>query len=177
MAKKHSILIIIISLLIFLVLIVAAVISNPRYRNAISRVFPFLGTTALEAPASPRYVAPQRTLTVDEQEALNIPLDNGSMEEKRRHAAVVAKLVKTAPELDISGCKPEPLVYRVNLKGSFEVKNNDDVLHSIRYARMEILVPERGTTSIKASQLFSQPGDYGYGCDNPFAKMGVFMVR
>lgn len=172
-------LITIVSLLALLVLIVAGLLSIPRYRNMISKVFPFLTVTPeITNPTPPSaYVAPQRDLTADEKEALDVPLHSATVEEKKQYAVEVAKLAKTAPALDVTGCKPEPLVYKVDLKGSFKIINRDAIPHTVRYLSTQTVVPAHGTTTVKTSQLFSKAGDYGYGCDNPFAKMGVFMVR
>ncbi len=179
MPKKYPIVVSVISIFIFLALIIAGLLSSPSYRERMAKTFPFLPFlgTPPKPPAPPAYVAPQRTLTPDEQKVLNIPLHNTSAEEKQQHAAGVAKLAETTQALDVTGCKPDPLVYKVNLKGSFQVKNDDAISHSIRYVTVQIMIPARGTTTIQTSQLFKKAGDYGYGCDNPFAKMGVFMVR
>ena len=126
------------------------------------------------SPASTPFV---RILTPDEQAVLNIPLHNASSEEKVWHAKEVKKLAQDAASLDITKCTPIPLVYSINLKGSFQVINNDSIPHSIRYQSSQIKVPSHSTTTVKTSQLFKTTGDYGYGCDNPFAKQGVFMVR
>ena len=126
------------------------------------------------SPASTPFV---RILTPDEQAVLNIPLHNASSEEKAKHAEEVKQLVKAALILDITKCEPNPLVYPVNLNGSFKVTNNDSIPHSIRYQGSQIKIAAYSTTTVKTSQLFKTIGDYGYGCDNPFAKQGVFMVR
>lgn len=179
MKQKHTALITIISLLTLLALVLAGLLSQPRYRDIFFKFFPILvvapnPTRRLSPPA---YVAPVRNLTPDEQQVLNVPLHNASTIEKQAHAQEVVKLVKTASVLDITGCKPTPLVYPLNLKGSFKIKNGDAIPHTIRYLSAQITVPAHGTTTAQTSQLFKTTGDYGYGCDNPFAKMGVFMVR
>lgn len=176
--KQHPVLITIISLLLLLALIFAGLLSEPRYRNMILKVFPFLVVAPeIPTPIPPKYVAPERALTPAEQSALDIPLHSASVEEKKQHTTEVAKLAKAAPVLDISGCKPIPLVYSVDLKGNFKIKNDDAIPHTVRYLSTQTVVPAHGTTTVKTSQLFKTAGDYGYGCDNPFAKMGVFMVR
>jgi len=116
-------------------------------------------------------------ISADEQGALNVPLHNATDRERMTHAAFVEKLAQAAPALDITGCKPTPLVYRINLNGTFQVKNDDYIPHALRYLTFQIQIPAQATTTVKTAQLFKTAGDYGYGCDNPFMKMGVFMVR
>ena len=118
-----------------------------------------------------------RVLTPDEETVLKVPLHNASSEEKATHAEEVKKLVQNAQSLDITKCMPTPLVYPVTLNGSFKVTNNDSIPHSIRYQGSQIKIAAYSTTTVKTSQLFKTTGDYGYGCDNPFATQGVFMVR
>ena len=135
---------------------------------------PHVTPTPASSPSQTPYA---RVLTPDEQQVLHIPLHNASSYEKAQHAQEVARLAQSASFLDISGCKPTPLVYQVNLTGSFHVTNHDPIPHSLRYLTLQITLPAYSTTTIQTSQLFKTTGDYGYGCDNPFAKQGVFMVR
>lgn len=165
------------SFLVLLALVVAGLWVSRYHYNLILDVFPFLASEPEPRIPSTPVVAPQRTLTSDEQAALKVPLSSASAEEKRRHAQEVVKLAQTARELDITGCKPEPLVYQVSLRGDLRIKNNDAIPHAIRYLGLQVDVPAQGSTSVSTSVLFQKPGDYGYGCDNPFAKMGVLMVR
>ena len=148
--------------------------------SILSAVFLYLGfKPAPLAITTPKFQEVRKNfLDPNQQEALHTPLHSASAEEKIVHAEVVAKLAQDAPRLIIiAGCKPNPLVYRVNLNGSFNVKNNDAVPHALRYLTMQIALPAQSTTTIKTSQWFKTSGEYGYGCDNLFAKAGVFMVR
>lgn len=118
-----------------------------------------------------------RPLTPEEQAVLKIPLHYDPPEQKIQHTQQVAKLATTAPELDITACKPNPIVYQVGLNSSFKIKNNDSIPHTLRYMSSQILISGHGSTTINTSQLFNVSGDYGYGCDNPFAKAGLIVVR
>ena len=135
--------------------------------------------TPIHAPSasSTPHASPVYTPTPQEQAVLIIPLHYAPQIEKTTHAQNVAKLVKKAPELDITACVPKPTVYEVSLNGSFAIKNNDAIPHTLRYMSFQIMVPSHGSTTIKTSKLFKTTGDYGYGCDNPFAKHGVLVVR
>ena len=160
---------------IFIIIITIAFLAALLYLNLQFSSMPLSPRpTPMPSPSLTPYV---RVLNPDEQAVLKIPLHNASAEEKTWYAQEVKKLVQDAASLDITKCTPIPLVYSVNLKGSFQVINNDSIPHSIRYQSSQIKVPSHSTTTVKTSQLFKTTGDYGYGCDNPFAKQGVFMVR
>ncbi len=120
---------------------------------------------------------PIRTLTPQEQAVLNVPLHSASEIEKTKHTQAVAELAKTALALDITSCVPNPTVYNVPLNSSFTIINNDAIPHTLRYMSSQIMVPARNSIIVKTSKLFTISGDYGYGCDNPFAKHGVLVVR
>jgi len=147
----------------------------------IAAIFIYIGSRPL--PSTPLPASPQtksangRILSPDEQRALRVPLQSASAEEKQQHAQTLATLVKTAPVLDITGCRPEPIVYQADLNGSFQVRNNDTVAHKLRYGSLMVAIPPQATTTVQTSQLFKTAKDYGYGCDNPFAQHGIMMVR
>ena len=122
------------------------------------------------------FISP-RTLTPQEQAVLNVPLHSASETEKTKHTQAVAELAKTALALDITSCVPNPTVYNVPLNSSFTIINNDAIPHTLRYMSSQIMVPARNSIIVKTSKLFTVSGDYGYGCDNPFAKHGVLVVR
>ena len=138
---------------------------------------PIFIPTPSSFPTPTPFLMPVRTLTPEEQGVLKIPLHYASQTEKTKHTQDVAKLARTAPELNITSCTPNPVIYQVSLKESFKITNNDPVPHTLRYMSSQIMVPAYGSTTIKTSNLFKIAGDYGYGCDNPFAKHGVLMVR
>lgn len=120
---------------------------------------------------------PVQTPTPEERAVLNIPLSYESQTKKTEHAQAVIKLVKTTPALDITSCIPNPTVYQIPLNGSFTINNNDAIPRTLRYMSSHITVPSNGSITITTSTLFTIAGNYGYGCDNPFAKHGVLMVR
>lgn len=160
-------------IIVFTALIVFMIASYSRVQKYVSNS-PIPSSSPSSTPTSS---PTPRTLTPQEQAVLKIPLHSASSQEKEQHTEQVAKLATTAPELDITACKPNPTVYQVGLNSSFKIKNNDSIPHTLRYMSSQILVSGHGSTTIKTSQLFSVSGDYGYGCDNPFAKAGVIVVR
>lgn len=143
----------------------------------------FFSSRSIVKPVKPAVSMPtsshplSQTPTPDQEAVLKVPLHDASPEEKTRYAQLVAKLAEEKTQLTLDACMPDSLVYRVALNGSFKVRNNDTVVHTIRYLTTQIPLPAQSATVVKTSQLFQKAGDYGYGCDNPFAKMGVFMVR
>ena len=156
------------AILVVFVIVIYGIV--PQYVNNLNT--PFSTPSSTPTPS----LTP-RTLTPEEQAVLKIPLQYASSEEKAQHTKQVAKLAATAPTLDITACRPTPLAYQANLNGSFTVTNNDEMSHTLRYMSYQILVPAQSSTTVKTSQLFKTPGDYGYGCDNPFAKHGLLVVR
>jgi len=172
MNQPNTIRTITLSTALIVFMIVVYIILQQRYVNN----FP-IPTPSPSPSSAPTPSSTPRTLTPEEQAVLKIPLHSASSQEKEQHAKQVAKLTTTAPELDITACKPNPVVYQVGLNSSFKIKNNDSIPHTLRYMSSQILVPSMGSTTIKTSQLFKIAGDYGYGCDNPFAKAGVIVVR
>ncbi len=165
--NQKNIISVFIALAILIVFIIVIYSAKQRYQ----------ANPLISTPSPSSSSMSERILTPEEQAVLKIPLHYDPPEQKIQHTQQVTKLATTAPELDITSCKPIPTVYQIKLNGSFKVINNDPIPHTLRYMSSHILIPAHGSTTVTTSKLFKVSGDYGYGCDNPFAKAGIIVVR
>ncbi len=104
-------------------------------------------------------------LSKEEKKLLTVPPPDASEEEINAHIAIGEKLAKEADILEITDCKPKPLVLKVKEKTNFKVLNNDKIDHTLiidEEHKYPILGGE--TTEIRAD-FGKPPGLYGYVCE------------
>ncbi|MCH7730570.1 hypothetical protein IID21_03530 [Patescibacteria group bacterium] len=119
-----------------------------------------------------------RTLTADEQAVLSFPGSNASEAERQRHSDLVNKLGNESGYafLDITGCQPLPVVYRVKQNGTFVVKNTSSIEHTIQLDRATT-IPAASEKTLKVSEAIGENlGNYGYSCDGSTGPVGVIQV-
>lgn len=118
-----------------------------------------------------------RELTAEEKQALNFPGPNATEAEKKAHADLVNKLGNQSgvPFLDISGCRPTPVVYRVKLGGTFKVKNSDSKDHTI-YTDRDTVIKANSEQTLTSKDIGDNLGQYAYGCDGS-AGSGVGIIQ
>lgn len=108
---------------------------------------------------------------------LNFPGPNATAEERKKHSDLVNKLGDEAgfSFLNISGCKPVPVVYRVKLGSTFKVKNTDSVDHTI-YTAKKVTIKANSEQTLNSKEIGDNLGDYGYGCDNSSGAAGIIQI-
>ena len=128
------------------------------------------GTTTEETSA--------RTLSADEQAALSFPGSNASEGERQRHSDLVNKLGNESGYafLDVTGCQPLPVVYRVKQNGNFVVKNTSTREHAIQLDRSTTISAASEKTLDVATAVGANLGNYGYSCDGSTGPVGVIQV-
>lgn len=112
--------------------------------------------------------APASTIdNAERQKLFSFPGPDATEAERKSHSDLVNKLgnqFASSTFLDITGCQPNPIVYRVKLGGSFRVKNSDQIDHTLSTDKKTV-VKAGSDTTISSTAIGDKPGDYGYGCD------------
>ena len=104
-------------------------------------------------------------LTDDEHFILNPPSSDASRSAKDKHAQTVAKLAIVGSNIQITNCKPSPLVLQVKLGSEFTITNKDSTSHNITFDEEHTYkVSANGNLTIKAEFKYGA-GDYGYVCE------------
>lgn len=104
-------------------------------------------------------------LTEEEKKLLTVPPPDASKAEIEAHIALGAKLAEEGNVLEITDCKPKPLVFKVKEKTNFKVSNKDKIDHTLiidddhKYP-----IPAKETSQIRAD-FGKPPGLYGYVCE------------
>lgn len=116
-------------------------------------------------PDTPKSRLMPANLTEEEKKLLTVPSPDASEEEINAHIALGEKLAKEGDTLEITDCKPKPLVLRVKEKTNFKVLNNDKIDHTLIIDDDHKYPISAGeTTEIKAD-FGKPPGLYGYVCE------------
>jgi hypothetical protein len=117
-----------------------------------------------------------RILSADEAKALNVPSNAASPQEKEAHLKLLTNLAQAAGSLDITGCVPTPLVFKVRNDSEIIVTNKDSVEHVIILDQGKTYtIPAKGQVSVKV--IYSKvPGIHGIGCDSFNKAVGFFAV-
>lgn len=121
----------------------------------------------------------KKELTAEEKQVLQFPGPNASEAERKAWADLVNKLGNESgvPYLDITGCSPTPVVYRVKLDGTFKVKNSGQTDHVIYTGDKRTTIKANSEQSVSSSSMGNTPGDYGYSCDGSPSSIGIIQVR
>lgn len=105
-----------------------------------------------------------------EAELLDFTNDSPQRAEKISNAAQDAEF------LDVSGCKPKPLVLKVADKGTFTAKNQDSAAHTINFDEAHTYtIPASGSLEI-TGDFGKGPGNYGYLCDAGTNIVGILLL-
>ena len=107
----------------------------------------------------------------------NFPGNNTSDEERKKFSDAVRAQAKESDMLDITGCKANPLVYKIKLGSDFKIKNSDTVEHKLYIGGAEkYKIPANTTITVKAN-FEPGPGTYGYSCDETNKnEVGLFLI-
>jgi hypothetical protein len=125
---------------------------------------------------------PDTNRVTDGQRMLKPPSASASAEEKKIFSALVNKSAVAASDLNLSGCKSDPLVFKTSIKNNIKVRNNDSTEHMLTFSEKPIQqykITAKSTVTLSSAALSSVfdkgPGIYGYGCDmSPSG--GLFLV-
>ena len=125
------------------------------------------------------FTPPPHTLpapVVDEELVLDFPDPSAPKEEQRKHYDLVSQLAENVDEIDISNCRPSPLVARIKNKDPITLKNSDQVEHSVSFNQEQTLVISAAAKESIIVNFEFGPGVYGYTCDAKGKPVGVLLV-
>ena len=126
-----------------------------------------------ETPVTEKVTPP-----LNREAILAFPGEDATPEEFDRHAELVIAAAVNVNLLDISGCAPNPLVIEVGYGEAIEIKNSDEVDHTLYFGANLITIPAGGSRGIVVTHfLGSKEGDgfAGYACDDAIG--GIFYVN
>ena len=113
-------------------------------------------------------------------EVLVFPGEDATDEEKHRHWEMVVAASVNVNLLDISGCTPEPLVIEVGYGESIEIKNSDEVDHTLGHGHgLNITIPAGGSRGLVVTEFVGLKGGdgvAGYSCGGPL-EGGIFYIN
>jgi hypothetical protein len=135
---------------------------------------------------TPQAITPNSTATApltnqpsaEEIAVLNFPGPNATDAEKKAHSNLVNEVgnkVAGTPFLDISGCKPNPIVYRVKRGATFNIKNSDAIDHTINTERKAI-IKSNSEQTLASKGIGDDLGNYAYSCDDSAGPVGVIQI-
>lgn len=104
-------------------------------------------------------------LTEEEKKLLTVPPPEAERSEIETHLALGAKLAKKADVLEITNCKPKPLVFKVKEKRNFKVLNKDKIDHTLIIDEEHKYAIAAGETKQIKADFGKPPGLYGYVCE------------
>lgn len=119
---------------------------------------------------------PKKTLTPEEQEVLNIPGPNASVEERLRHQELVLRLAKQVGVVDITGCQPTPVVFRLFLNERIHFKNDDSAPHQLVFNENSRYTIPAETTATIVADFAQRGGIYGFACDHSGRSVGLVVA-
>lgn len=120
----------------------------------------------------------QQPSAAEVAKVLKFPGANATEAERKNHSDLVNKLGNQfggAAFLDISGCNPNPVVYRVKQGGTFKVKNSDQTDHTI-YTSIRNTIPANSEKTLESKTIGDNMGAYGYGCDGSSGTVGIIQI-
>jgi plastocyanin len=109
-------------------------------------------------------ILPPGNMSTDEQDLLHPPSESSSTDLKQKHMALVIKLAKPGSSIELSDCKPTPLVLQIKQGTNLEVKNNDTVKHTLVFDNQHSLNIEPNSKATINVNFQYGTGDYGYVC-------------
>lgn len=128
-------------------------------------------------PATPQTQQPS---AAEVAEVLKFPGPNATEVERKKHSDLVNKLGNQfggATFLDISGCNPNPVVYRVKQGSSFKVKNSDQIEHTIYTDPIrQTKISANSEQTVESKNIGVNNGDYGYNCDSSTNPAGIIQI-
>ncbi|MEK7517793.1 MAG: hypothetical protein AAB583_04545 [Patescibacteria group bacterium] len=151
---------------IAVLVVIAVVLGYQIYQQTTVYQTPPIQNGTVPQTVGNQQASTQKGLTAEEKQALSFPGPNATEEEKKKHSDLVDELgnrVAGTLFLDITGCKPNPIVYRVKQGGSFKVKNSDSIDHTLSTDR-KITIKANSEQTLTSKSIGDVLGNYGYGC-------------
>ena len=159
-------------LTIAFVIIVAAFIV---YFSFFARTNPVVPTSLEQQTPSARS---QVLDTSPEYQFLNFQSAGASPEDQKKHNDQVVQRAKESDHLSITECKADPLVLKVRAGTSFQIKNNDAIMHYISFGSTHIELPaSKAITIIPAKTFAGMSGSVAYYCDRYRENSGIFLIE
>lgn len=149
-------------LLIIILLIIAVVLGYAIYKQQDPKS-PSVPDVSIPTPSVSTQIS--SALNADEKAVLNPPPSDASPAEREEHDALAAKLSKESDNLDITNCRPNPLVLRIQINKNLKVKNSDNINHKLIFDDThQYQIPKNSTIDIKVD-FGHGAGLYGYVCE------------
>ncbi len=115
----------------------------------------------------------------EEESMFSIKIDS-TEEEKAKHYQYAISIAKESEFLDLSTCKPQPLVWKVTNESEVTLKNDSDAQVTMGIDPEHIYVVEANSTETITADFGKGQGLYGYGFSCNGAEPGssgwVFVV-
>lgn len=116
-------------------------------------------------------------LSAQEIAVLNFPGPNATDAEIRQHGELVDKLSIRASALDITNCKPNPLVFEIEEGTTFKVRNTGSVAVELVRGDKIVTVPANTEKGVKITDLAKEQfGNIGYACMDQQGPTGVIQI-
>ena len=97
--------------------------------------------------------------------ALDFPKPGSSTEEKEKHDALIRDVAVRSSRITISNCVSDPVVIRVALQDTIDIKNNDAVDRTMRHGFTSLVQIRAGSVkSIHVKDIFKGEGIFSYAC-------------
>ena len=100
------------------------------------------------------------------ENVLVFPGPGATPEEQRAHFVLAEKTALAADEIDLTGCKANPVVVRMKEGDEIRVKNSDGKSHVLLVSADEKYSIEANSTKSLKPLFLKGPGLYGYNCDD-----------
>ncbi len=118
---------------------------------------------------------PSAAPSTDEQKVLNPPV-KGSEADQKQFADLITKLAKDSTTLNISGCRPQPLVMRIKKGATFKLNNTDSQAHVLTVDKDHTYTVSPSASVDVVADFGRGPGIYGFGCDKSGGPVGMLLV-
>ncbi len=105
----------------------------------------------------------------------NVSKENKSTKEAKDFATALSNSAVATDNLDVSACKPNPVILRIEFNKQLSVKNSDSVAHTLVINSRSFKVSAGSSVNIATTDFGKDGTVYPYACDdNPQA--GVIWV-
>ena len=116
------------------------------------------------------------TISPNNDHLLVWPPEDATDEEMEQHADLVRAASVNVNLLDISGCAPNPVIIEVGVGEAIEIKNSDEIEHTLYHGEVSITIPPGATRGIVVSEFLGvEDAIAGYGCGDQTS--GIFYIN
>ena len=133
------------------------------------------GEAGIQSQPTPSELSGE-ALANEEQTVLNFPAETATESDRRQHSEMVRRLAVASDTLDLTGCRPDPVVLEVLLGETVTVRNSDvESYELVINSEYVFVVPGGGETEVVAD-FGKGLGVYGYGCEPASQVVGIIHV-